>query len=270
MTRQQALDALASTAATYDYRVGREWRTLEDTTNDPIAALRRALPWRSWERSEDYYSEGQLVWLDADTLVREKSGDQRSLDDFARTFFGIDDSSFVPVTYTFEDVVAALNKVQPYDWGAFLHARLDGHGSGAPLDGVTRGGYKLVYTEMPTDYYRASEARRGVTDLTYTVGMALSRDGRLADVLWNGPAYKLGLTIGTEIIAVGGTKFSAELIKDAIRNAKTSGAPIELLVKNGDRYRTVRIDYRDGLRYPRLERNASTPARLDQIFAARK
>jgi predicted metalloprotease with PDZ domain len=270
MTKQQALDAVASTAATYDYRVGREWRALEDTTNDPIAALRRALPWRSWERSEDYYSEGQLIWLDADTLIREKSGDQRSLDDFARAFFGISDGSFVPVTYTFEDVVTALNAVQPYDWATFLHARLDGHGPGAPLDGVTRGGYRLVYTETPTDYYRAGETRRGVTDLTYSVGMAVGRDGRLIDVLWDGPAYKLGLTIGTEIIAVGGTKFNAELVKDAIKNAKTSGAPIELLVKNGDRYRTVRMDYRGGLRYPRLERTAGTPARLDQIFAARK
>jgi predicted metalloprotease with PDZ domain len=270
MTREQALDALAATAATYDYRVGREWRALQDTTNDPIAALRRALPWRSWERSEDYYSEGQLMWLDADTLIREKSGDQRSLDDFARAFFGIGDRSVVPVTYTFEDVVNALNKVQPYDWATFLHARLDGHGPGAPLDGVTRGGYTLAYTETPTDYYRASETRRGVTDLTYSVGMAFGRDGRLTDVLWDGAAYKMGLTIGTQMIAVGGTTFSADLVKDAIKNAKTTGAPVELLVKNGDRYRTVRMDYRGGLRYPRLERNASTPARLDQIFAARK
>jgi predicted metalloprotease with PDZ domain len=129
LSKQQVLDALASTAATYDHRPGREWRSLQDTTNDPIMALRRPLPWRSWERSEDYYSEGQLVWLDVDTLIRERSGDRRSLDDFARVFFGVDDGSYVPVTYTFEDVVKTLNSVQPYDWARFLRARLDGHGS---------------------------------------------------------------------------------------------------------------------------------------------
>ena len=254
----------------YDHRPGREWRTLQDTTNDPIAAMRRALPWRSWERSEDYYSEGALVWLDADTLIREQSGDRRSLDDFARAFFGVGDGSYVPATYTFEDVTHALNSVQPYDWVTFLRSRLESHGPGAPLDGVARGGYKLVYTETPSDYFKGSEERRQIIDLTYSLGMVMSKTGQLTDVLWDGPAYRTGLTIGTQIIAVDGTAFDADRLKRAIRDARKTGAAIELLVKNGDRYRTVRIDYRDGLRYPRLERNASTPARLDQILTARE
>jgi predicted metalloprotease with PDZ domain len=270
LTRQQVLDALASTAATYDHRVGREWRTLQDTTNDPITALRRPLPWRSWERSEDYYSEGQLVWLDVDTLIREQSSDRRSLDDFARLFFGTADGSYVPATYTFEDVVKALNSVQPYDWARFLRARLDGHGPGAPLDGLARGGYKLVYAETPTAYFSGSEARRRVTDLTYSLGMVIGREGRLTDVQWGGPAYRSALTVGTQITTVNGTAFDADRLKDAIRDAKRTGAVIELLVRNGDRYRTVHIDYRDGLRYPRLERDASTPARLDRILTARE
>jgi predicted metalloprotease with PDZ domain len=269
-SKQQALDALASTAATYDRRIGREWRSLQDTTNDPVAALRRPLAWLSWERSEDYYSEGQLVWLDVDTLIRERSANRRSLDDFARTFFGVNDGSYVPVTYTFEDVVTALNAVEPYDWAAFLRARLDGHGPGAPLDGLARGGYKLVYADTPSDYFRASEGRRQVTDLTYSLGMVLARDGRLTDVLWEGPAYKVGLAVGTQVVAVNGTAFDADRLKATIRNAKQAdAAPIELLVRNADRYRTVRVDYHDGLRYPRLERESSTPARLDQIFAPR-
>jgi predicted metalloprotease with PDZ domain len=270
LTRQQALDAFASTAATYDHRVGREWRTLQDTTSDPIIAMRRPLPWRSWERSEDYYSEGQLVWLDADTLIRELSGNQRSLDDFARLFFGVGDGSYVPATYTFEDVTQALNSVQPYDWAMFMRSRLDGHGPGAPLGGVARGGYKLVYAETPSDYFKGSEERRRVTDLTCSLGLVTNRMGQLTDVLWEGPAYKSGLTVGTQIIAVDSTAFDADRLKMAIKDAKKSGAAIELLVKNGDRYRTVRIDYRDGLRYPRLERDASVPARLDQILAARE
>jgi predicted metalloprotease with PDZ domain len=270
---------LAATAAVYDHRVGREWRALQDTTNDPIAAMRRALPWPSWERSEDYYSEGQLMWLDADTLIREKSGDRRSLDDFAKAFFGISDGSFVPSTYLFEDVVKALNSVQPYDWETFLRARLDGHGPGAPLDGLTRGGYKLVYTETPSDYFKAAETRRKATDLTYSLGMVLGADGRVNGVLWDGPAYKKGMTVGAQIVAVNGTAFDGDRLKSAISDAKQRGAisdakqnasAIELLVKAGDRFRTVVLDYHDGLRYPHLERDGSGPARLDQILTPRK
>ena len=269
LTKQQTLDALAMTAAAYDHRVGREWRTLQDTTNDPIAAMRRPMPWLSWERNEDYYSEAELVWLDADTLIREQSHGQKSLDDFARAFFGVQDGSYIPVTYTFDDIVNALNNVQPYDWAKFLHDRLNSHGPGAPLEGLTRGGYKLVYTDMPTDYFRAAETRRKITDLTYSLGFVVGADGRLTDVTWEGLAYKNGLTVGTQITAVDGTSFDPERLKDAIKNAKTGGAAIELLVKNEDRYRTVRLDYHDGLRYPRLERDASVPARLDDIFASR-
>ena len=270
LTKQQTLDALASTSAAYDHHVGREWRALQDTTNDPVAAMRRVLPWRSWERSEDYYSEGQLMWLDVDTLIREKSGDRRSLDDFAKPFFGVSDGSFVPSTYLFEDVVKALNAVQSYDWETFLRARLNGHGPGAPLDGVTRGGYRLVYTETPSDYFMGSESRRKVTDLTYSLGMVIGAEGRLNDVLWEGPAYKKGMTVGTQIIAVNGTAFDVDRLKRAIKDAKQNGPAIELLVKNGDRFRTVALDYHDGLRYPHLERDGSGPPRLDQILAARK
>jgi predicted metalloprotease with PDZ domain len=269
LTKQQALDAIAATAALYDHRVGREWKTLQDTTNDPIAAMRRPLPWRSWERSEDYYSEGQLMWLDADTLIREQSGGQKSLDDFARGFFGVNDGSFVPSTYVFEDVVKALNTVQPYNWATFLRARLDGHGPGAPLDGITRGGYKLVYTDTPSTYFKDSEARRKVTDLTYSLGMIIAEEAKLSEVLWQGTAYKVGLTVGTQIIAVNGIAFDSDRLKSVIKDANKTGATIELLVKNGDRFRTVKIEYHDGLRYPHLEREVSAPAFLDQILTPR-
>ena len=269
LTKQETLDAIAATAAVYDHRVGREWRAMQDTTNDPIVAMRRPLPWRSWERSEDYYSEGQLIWLDADTLIRELSDGQRSLDDFAKAFFGINDGSFVPSTYVFDDVVKTLNTVQPYDWAPFLRARLDGHGPGAPLDGLKRGGYKLVYTDTPSGYFKDAEARRKVTDLTYSLGMVIAAEAKLSDVLWEGPAYKIGLTVGTQIIAVNGIAFDADHLKGAIRDAKKTGAAVELLVRSGDRYRTVKIDYHDGLRYPHLERDGSAPARLDQILTPR-
>ena len=269
LTKQEVLDAMAWDAAVYDNRVGREWRPLQDTTNDPIIAMRRALPWRSWQRSEDYYSEGLLIWLDTDTLIREQSHGQKSLDDFARAFFGINDGSFVPATYTFDDVVNTLNGVQPYDWAKFLRARLEGHGPGAPLDGIVRGGYKLVYRNSPSSYFKDSESSRRVTDLTYTVGMVVGNDASLTDVLWGGLAFTNGLTIGTQIVAVDGTAYTSDRLKDAIENAKKSTEPIELLVRSGERFRTVRFNYHDGLRYPHLERDSNTPSRLDDILTTK-
>ncbi|WP_028007290.1 M61 family metallopeptidase [Solimonas flava] len=270
LSREQTLDAIAMTAAYYDRLAGRQWRALQDTTNDPIIAGRRPIPWRSWQRSEDYYSEGQLVWLEVDTLIREKSGGRRSLDDFARAFFGIDDGRWVPATYRFDDVVAALDAVQPYDWATLLRQRLDEHAAGAPLDGLRRGGYELVYTDTPSDYFKTAEKRRKVTDLSDSLGFTVGKEARLGDVVWGGPAYAAGLAVGVQIVAVNGFAYEADELKDAVRRAAAPGAaPIELLVRDGDRYRTVKLDYHGGLRYPHLQRLKGTPARLDAILAPR-
>jgi predicted metalloprotease with PDZ domain len=269
-TRQEALDAIAATAATYDHRVGRAWRALEDTTNDPIISRRHPTSWRSWQRSEDYYSEGQLVWFDVDTLIRERTGGKKSLDDFAKDFFGVYNGSYITDPYTFEDVVKVLNAVTPYDWAGFLRERLDGHAAGAPLDGIARGGYRLVYTDTPTSYSTSNERRRKVTDLLFSLGVILDKDGKPTEVLWDGPAFKAGLVTGAQIMAVNGVAYDAARLKDAIKLAKGSSAPIELLIKADDHYRTVRIDYHDGLRYPHLERIEGAPARLDDILAPRK
>lgn len=269
MTRQETLDAIALTAATYDNRVGRSWRAMIDTTNDPIIASRRPLSWLSWQRSEDYYSEGQLIWLDADTLIRERSGGRKSLDDFARAFFGIDPGSHTVATYTFDDVVRTLNGVVPNDWAGFLRTRLEGHGPGAPLDGLARGGYRLVYTEVESDYAKSNAARRKITDLTYSIGVVLGKDGLINDVLWEGPAFKAGLAEGTTIVAVNGEAYDADALKETVKLAKASAAPIELLVKTKDSFRTVRIAYHGGLRYPHLARVGTGPARLDAILTAR-
>jgi len=270
LTKAQALDAIAATAATYDHRVGRGWRPLEDTTNDPIITMRRPLSWLSWQRSEDYYSEGELVWLDVDTLIRQLSGGKRSLDDFAKAFFGVNNGSFVTDTYTFDEVVSTLNSVQPHDWAGFFHQRLQGHGPGAPLDGLARGGYRLTYTDGQSEYLKSAEAHRKNTDLSFSIGLTIGKDGALTEVIWEGPAFKAGLTEGTQIVAVNGDAYSADALKDAIKNAKTGAAPIELLVKDNDQYRTVRVDYHDGLRYPHLERTAAGPATLDDILEPRK
>jgi predicted metalloprotease with PDZ domain len=192
-SKQQALDAILLTAATYDHRSGRAWRDLEDTALDPIIAMRRPLPWFSWQRSEDYYSEGQLNWLDADTLISERTSGARSLDDFAAAFFGMDNGSYVTRTYSFADVVAALNAVTPYDWAGFLTTRLHRHGSGAPLDGLARGGYRLAYDDVESDYLKSAETARKFTDFSFSLGMNVSAGGAgstagsLSSVDWDGP-----------------------------------------------------------------------------------
>ncbi|MBS0295230.1 MAG: peptidase M61 [Proteobacteria bacterium] len=267
-TKEEALENLALDAATYSNIAGREWRPLQDTTNDEITTQRRPQSWPSQGRFLDYYREGALIWLEADTLIRERSGGKRSLDDFARGFFGIDNGSYTPVTYRFEDVVKALNAVEPYDWAAFLRERLDTPGRPAPLDGLARGGYRLVYDETAGPVWKSREGAKKVTDLTYSVGFTVGKDGTLGDVAWNGPAFKAGLASGVKIVAVNGSEFDADLLKDAITAAK-AGGPIELIVKDQTRYRTVRIDWKGGLRYPHLVRDPSQPARLDDIFAAK-
>ena len=268
--KQEALDALAATAATYANRVGREWRPVEDTTNDPIIAARRPQPWLSFQRSEDYYSEGQLVWLDVDTLIREKSGGKKSLDDFAKAFFGVEDGNWSEVVYTFDDVVAALNKVEPYDWAKFLNERINQVAPKPPLDGLTRGGWKLVYTETPTDYFKSAEMRRHAMDLTYSIGLVLGKDADITQVQWEGPAFKAGLTVGAKLLAVNGIAYDADRLKEAITEGKKGGGTLGLLVKAGDHYKTVEVDYHGGLRYPRLERIEGTADLLSAIYAPKK
>jgi predicted metalloprotease with PDZ domain len=267
-SREQTIEALALTAATYQNRVGREWRSVADTTNDPVLSARRPAPWRSWQRNEDYYSEGLLVWLDADTLIRERSRGRRSLDDFARAFYGVQDGSWTPLTYTFDDLVAALNAVEPFDWGAFLKARIEATGT-EPLGGIRRGGYRLVFKEERSAFQRGAEAHNRNADLLYSIGLAFGENGNVSQVQWDGPAFNQGITIGTQVLAVNGVSYGADGLRRAITAAKSGAAPVELLLKNGDQYRTVTIDYRGGLRFPHLERDVVGADLLDRILAPR-
>ena len=204
------------------------------------------------------------IWLDADTLIRERSGGKRSLDDFAARFFGVDDGSWTELSYTFDDVVAGLNAVEPYDWAKFLGDRLTGHGPGAPLDGITRGGYRLVFTDKISDLAKAGDTAAKRIDLNYSIGLTVGDDGLITQVMWHGPAFAAGLTVGTTILAVDGDPFGGEAIKRAVTAAKT-GTPLELIVKSGDRFRTVQIAWTGGLRYPapRTHRNRPGAARRD-------
>lgn len=268
-TRQEALDVLAGVAALYgEGRPGRSWRPLVDTTNDPIIAARRSLPWGSWQRSEDYYSEGQLIWLDADTLIRELSGGQRSLDDFAAAFFGVNDGDWGQLTYTFKDVVATLNAVQPHDWDAFLKSRVQAVAANAPLDGFARGGYRLVFRPEPNAYFKATEARSRGANLTYSIGLSVDSNGKITSVNWDGPAFRAGLTTISTVTAVNGEAFSPERLRAGVA-ATAKGEPLTLLVRTGEAFRPVTLDYTGGARYPHLERIEGKPAYLDDILSPR-
>ncbi|MGH8201236.1 MAG: M61 family metallopeptidase, partial [Steroidobacteraceae bacterium] len=269
---EQFRDGLALVAANYDRnRPGLEWRTIEDTTNDPTAAMRRPIPYRSWQMSEDYYSAGQMIWLAADSKIRSLTGDRKSLDTFASHFFGIDNGSFVTKTYTFDDLVTALNGVVKYDWANFLHTRLNAHQP--PMDGIAASGWKLVYNDQESGFQKALEAGVGgrhFVNFALSIGLTLTGTDEIDDVRWNSAAFKAGISTGATLVAVNGQDYSAEVLKDAIVAAEHSNDPIRLLLKYQGAYQTIAVDYHDGSQYPHLVRVDGTPDYLDEIIAAKK
>lgn len=268
VSKQDTLDAYAGIMANLDTTTGRLWRPMVDTTNDPILSNRRPKGWSNYQRSEDYYNEGLLIWMEVDSMLREKSGGRKSLDDFARAFFGINDGDWGQVTYTFDDVADTLNKIQPYDWRGFLTKRITETGQPAPLGGFERNGYKLVYTDVQTPIGRQSEASRKVADLSYSLGLTANPDGSLTQVRWGSPAFDASLSLRDTIVAVNGLAFSGDRLKAAVTDAK-GGKPIVLIVKDGDEVKTVTIDYRGGLRYPHLEKVGTGETGLDLLLKPR-
>lgn len=272
ITQAQARDNWAQIAGSLDARAGRTWRNLQDTTNEGTMSARgRGKDWSTWQRSADYYDESALIWLDADSLIREKSNNTKSMDDFARAFFGMEDGRVAPLPYTFDDIVKTLNAVQPHDWQTFLRTRLDTNAPGAPLDGLARAGWKLTYADKPSEFVNTAEGEDRADDYAYSLGISLGREGRLTQVLWSSPAFKAGLTTALQLIAINGRSYKPERLSQAITANKDGKTPLALLVKEGDEYRTITIDYRDGLRYPRLERMEGSVERLEAgVLAARK
>ena len=263
-------DTIANGAAWLSAQKGRAWRNLQDTANQAVMAARsERRDWRDWQRGSDYYEEMVLVWLEADMLIRDASGGQRSLDDFARAFFGIEPGRVAPLMYQFDDVVAALNAVQPYDWARFLRERLDTHGPGAPLTGLQRAGWRLAWSEEPNSFSKGFAAKRKYEDFSYSLGFDVGKENRLTAVRWGSPAFDAGLSTSVQLVAVNGLAYKAERLKAVITEAKSGSAPIQLLVKDGDHYKTVSVAYTGGLRYPKLERIDGTEDRLTPLLAPR-
>jgi predicted metalloprotease with PDZ domain len=273
----QYRDLLAWTAAYLDCTPGREWRSTEDTAISSSilreGQLGRDQSWSNWKRGQDYYDEGELLWLDADTLIRKMTNNQKTLDEFQRIFLGKGGNTGpLIVTYTFDELVRDLNEVMPYDWATFFHDRVYKIHPNANLAGIERGGYRLVYADKPTATESAVQLGatfegRGVwaVNAWYSIGVGVNAEGIIKDVRRNGPADKARIAPEDKIIAVNGQIFSGDRLRAAIRNAKGKSEPIHLIVQSDSFVSTIDIDYHEGERYPVLERVEGMPAYLDDI-----
>jgi predicted metalloprotease with PDZ domain len=247
-------EALAETAAMLDHRAGRTWRPLEDTARS-VQILRLQGPaWQNWRRGLDYYPEGELIWLEVDTTIRQQSHGQKSLDDFCRLFHGGESGPPRVVPYTFDDVVRTLNQVTPYDWAGLLRERVTSTQAGAPLGGIERGGWRVVYNDQPNLFIHTGEKLDKSVDAAYSLGFVVKEDGELADVIHGSPAYTAGIGAGMTLVAINGRAWSKDVLQDALRASKDSKQPIDLLVENAKVFNTYSIAYHDGIRNPHLER----------------
>jgi predicted metalloprotease with PDZ domain len=252
---EQYREALAATAAMLDHRAGRTWRPLEDTARS-VQILRTLGPeWRSWRRGLDYYPEGELIWLEVDTIIRQQSNGQKSLNDFCRLFHGGESGPPKVVPYAFDDVVRALNQVTPYDWAGLLHERVNAVKAGAPLGGIERGGWRLVYNDQPNVFIHAGEKLDKYVDASYSLGFGVRQDGEFQDVIYGSPAYLAGVGPGMKLVAVNGRAWSKDVLENALRASRDSKQPIDLLVENAKFFKTYSVDYHDGVRNPHLERS---------------
>lgn len=271
---EQYRDLLALSAAQLDYKSGREWRPTEDTAVAGSLIRGGNQDWANWRRSQDYYQEGELVWLDADTTIRKLTNNQKSLDDFVKIFLGKGGNTGpLIVGYEFPELVADLNQVTKYDWTTFLHDRISKVNPRADLAGIEQGGYELVYLDHPSAGEKtlgaANSRRGGGLNVWYSLGLRITGEGSIGDVRWGGPSDKARLAPGEKVLAVNGKVFSPDVLKAALKAAKTDSAPIHLLVQQQDSVMPVDIDYHDGERYPVLKRKDGVPAYLDDITKAR-
>jgi predicted metalloprotease with PDZ domain len=264
-TPEQYRESLAETAAMLEHRTGRTWRPLEDTARSVQILRLQNSEWQNWRRSLDYYPEGAMIWLEVDTIIRQQTHGQKSLDDFCRLFHGGQSGAPKVVTYTFDDVVHTLNQVTPYDWAALLTKRVNSTEPRAPLGGLERGGWRLVYNDQPNKLMSAGDRLGKRADLTYSLGFQIKDDGQFLDVILNSPAYLAGIGPGMKLVAINGRAWSKDVLQDALRASKNNNQPIELLVENAKFFKTYAIPYHDGIKYPHLERTEA-PDILGEIL----
>lgn len=269
--KDMVLGMLAGWAGNFAEQAGRRWRSVEDTGHDPIFAARKAKPYPSLARSEDYYTEGALFWLEIDQILREKTGGKRSIDDFARLFLGMNHGDYGQLTYEVDEIITKLNQLAPHDWAGLIATRMNTPGQPAPVQGIEKGGYRLVWKETPNPYTRAVMADAKSLSLAFSLGLTIDKDAKVTATQWDSPAFKAGVVTGAKVLAVNGLAYDQEALKKAITAAK-GGAPLELLFQRGNRFETVKFDYRGGLRWPWLERAApgTAPTGLDLLLEPRR
>ena len=267
LTDEQYREGLAETAAMLDHRTGRTWRPLEDTARS-VQVLRTmtAPEWTNWRRSLDYYPEGELIWLEVDSIIRQQTKGQRSMNDFCKRFHGGESGAPKVVPYTFDDVVRTLNEVTPYDWAKLLRERVGANSTHAPLDGIERGGWKLIYNDKPNLFNEAIEKLAKSADLSYSLGITVAQDGKLEDVIVGSPAYQAGLGPGMKLLAVNSRKWSPTILHAAVKAAQGDSQPIDLLVENAQFYKTYSVSYHDGEKNPHLERSGNQSDLLGDIL----
>ena len=265
------LGMLASWAGNFAVQPGRRWRSVEDTGHDPVFAARKPKPFASLARSEDYYTEGALIWLEIDQIIREKTGGKRSIDDFAKLFFGMNDGDYGQLPFEVDEIVTKLNAVAPHDWAAFIETRINTPGQPAPLGGIEKGGYKLVWKDEPNSFNKGQFADQKVLSLTYSLGITIDKDAKVIATLWDSPAFNAGVVPGAKIVAVNGNGYDTDGMKAAVAATRT-GAPLELLIQRGSRVQTVTLAYSGGLRYPWLERATpgKAPTGLDLLLLPKR
>ena len=263
---EQYREALALTAASLDHRSGRTWRPLEDTARS-VQTLRTLGPqWSNWRRGLDYYPEGELIWLEVDSIIRQETHVQRSLDDFCRRFHGGQSGPPAVVPYKFDDVVRTLSEVAPYDWASLLKERVSSTSTHAPMGGIEGDGWKVVYNGQPNAFTKAAEKKFKFADFSYSLGFTVTEDGKLEDVIVGSPTYQSGIGPGMKLIAVNGRKWTPEVLHAAIKAAQATVEPIDLLVENGQFFQTYPVSYHEGDKNPHLERVSGQPDLLEVML----
>ena len=269
LTAEQNRDDLAVTAAQLDHLPGRQWRNLQDTADAAPQLYFAPEAWYSWRRGTDFYPEGTLTWLWVDVIIRQQTKGKKSIDDFCHLFHGGPSTGPALKTYTFDDIVNALNQVVAYDWRGFWTERLTNHGPGAPLGGVEGSGWKVTYDETLSEMLGSAASMSHFVPAAVALGLNLRDDGEITDTTEGQVAAKAGIGPGMKVIAVNGRRFSPEVLRDAIRAAKGTTATVDLLVENADYYKTYKLDYHGGEMYPHLVREESRPDLLSEIFKAK-
>lgn len=268
-TQKDYLEQLALKASGLDYTRGRKWRPLVDTAVSAQILYESSSAWSNWRRGVDFYPEGELIWLEADVLIRQTTNGKYSLDDFCRKFFGAPNTPPMVKTYTAKDIFVSLNEIAPYDWQKFFDDRVYAVTPHAPLGGIQNGGWRLLYTDVRSPFQvdlEESDDENEIADLTESIGMKLDENGKIIDVIQDGPAALSGIGPGMKLIAVNSRRYSNELLRTALRSAKEQNTNLELLVENTEIYKTYSVQYKEGERYSHLERDGSKPDVLQKIL----